>query len=221
MRTLIPLILAASAQAQAALPADFAGLADRCAPDVHPATLAAIVTTESGGNPYAIGVNKGQRLERQPRSAVEALAVAHKLIAAGANVDLGLGQINVKNLAWLGLNVADVFDPCRNLEAAGRVLGECYGRAIKKQGEGQGALRSALSCYNTGDLSRGWRNGYVGKVVRTALKIPAIEPDASDSQPPPVVVRRVKKEESADQGQPDAFAGAVGDAFSGKFEGGH
>lgn len=216
MRSMILLALAVSAQAHAALPDDFVGLAARCAPDVHPATLAAIVQTESGGNPYAIGVNKGQRLKRQPRSAVEALAVAHKLLAAGANIDFGWGQINVKNLAWLGLSVVDVFDPCRNLEAAGRVLGECYGRAVRKQGEGQGALRSALSCYNTGSLVRGRSNGYVARVVTVALKVPAIEPTPGDSQPP-VLVRRVKVSQPAaepEQGQPDAFSGRMDDAFS-------
>ena len=42
------------------LPVDFNALAQECAPQTAPATLAAIVRTESGFNPYAIGVVGGR-----------------------------------------------------------------------------------------------------------------------------------------------------------------
>ncbi|EGC99197.1 lytic transglycosylase catalytic, partial [Burkholderia sp. TJI49] len=45
--------------------AGFAQLARACAPNVDPETLAALVRTESGFNPYAIGV-VGGHLTRQP-----------------------------------------------------------------------------------------------------------------------------------------------------------
>lgn len=54
----------------------------RCAPQVHPRTLQAIVRVESGGNPYAIGVIGGA-LERQPRSLGEAVATAAELERLG------------------------------------------------------------------------------------------------------------------------------------------
>ena len=96
-------------------------LSAQCAPGVSPQTLAAIAHTESRFNPLAIGVNRGAAV-RQPRTREEAGRVARRLIASGANIDLGLAQINSSNLGWLRLSVEDAFDPCRNLTAAGTVL---------------------------------------------------------------------------------------------------
>src|SRR3546814_7137337 len=86
---------------------------------------------------------------------------------AGYSVDLGLGQINSRNMRWLGLTLETVFDPCKNIEALGRVLTQNYIKAIAGR-DPQTALRIALSLYNTGSSSRGFRNGYVAKVVRNA-----------------------------------------------------
>lgn len=143
-------------------------LVRRCAPKVHPQTMLAVVMQESGGNPFAIGINGGPRLERQPVTFSEAVATAEVLKAKGYNFDAGLGQINVKNFSWLGLRVADLFDPCANLRAAATVLADCYDRAARGRGDGQGALHAALSCYNTGSMTRGVGNGYVAKVARKA-----------------------------------------------------
>lgn len=143
-------------------------LAARCAPTVAPETLLAVARTESANNPFAIGVNKGARLSRQPASKAEAVRVARSLLQSGANFDLGLGQINSKNLAWLGLSVEDAFDPCRNMAASAKVLELGYRAGARRTSSPQEALRIALSMYNTGDASRGFRNGYVAKVVRSA-----------------------------------------------------
>jgi len=137
----------------------------QCAPEVAPSTLAAIVSVESGGNPYAIGVNRGRQV-RQPTSAAEAVAVAKGLLARGANIDLGLGQINSSNLKWLSLSVEAAFDPCSNLAAAARVLTGNYRRAVSLGI--QSPLGAALSAYNTGSMQRGYRNGYVAKVYRAS-----------------------------------------------------
>ncbi|MEO6744504.1 MAG: lytic transglycosylase, partial [Caldimonas sp.] len=59
-------------------------LAAACAPAVHPQTAQALVTAESSSNPHAIGVVGGQ-LERQPRTADEALATARQLQLDGWN----------------------------------------------------------------------------------------------------------------------------------------
>ena len=102
---------------------DFLVLAQQCAPAVHPQTLAAIVKTESGFNPFAIGVNKGGlQLTRQPTNKAEAVAAAKTLIAGGQNIDMGLGQINSENLTRLGMTVDEVFDVCKNLSAAALIL---------------------------------------------------------------------------------------------------
>ena len=141
---------------------DFLDLAQQCAPTVHPHTLAAIVKTESGFKPFAIGVNKGgAQLTRQPTTKAEAVATATDLIGRGLNIDMGLGQINSENLARLGYTVEDVFDVCKNLSAAALILQDNFTRASAKEGASQQALMKALSAYNTGDFARGIKNGYV------------------------------------------------------------
>lgn len=141
-------------------------LAMACAPQVHPATVRAIVGVESSFNAYAIGV-VGGALVRQPRSRAEALATIEALHAAGWNYSVGLGQINVGNFARLGLTAATALDPCKNLTALQSVLVECHARASTGS-EPQTALRRALSCYYSGNFTTGLRHGYVARVVSTA-----------------------------------------------------
>ena len=169
---------------------DFLVLAQQCAPAVHPQTLAAIVKTESGFNPFAIGVNKGGlQLTRQPTNKAEAVAAAKTLIAGGQNIDMGLGQINSENLTRLGMTVDEVFDVCKNLSAAALILEDNFTRASTKEGAPQEALKKALSAYNTGDFARGIKNGYVQKVSTNGLKIaqgytvPAIKLDPQSVAP--------------------------------------
>lgn len=169
---------------------DFMALAQQCAPAVHPQTIAAIVKTESGFKPFAIGINKGTAsLKRQPENKEEAVATAKQLIAGGHNIDMGLGQINSENLARLGITVEDVFDPCKNLAAAAAILTDNYTRAAAKSGEPQTALIKALSAYNTGDFGRGLQNGYVYRVAQSNQKltqgytVPAIKSAPQDVAP--------------------------------------
>ena len=141
-------------------------LASQCAPNVAPQTVAAIVQTESHGRPFALNVNGGTQPPAQTNAA-SAAATAQRYIAAGYSVDLGLGQINSRNMRWLGLTWDTVFDPCTNVAALGRVITQNYNAAIPGR-DPQSALRVALSLYNTGSSSRGFRNGYVAKVVGNA-----------------------------------------------------
>lgn len=136
-----------------------------CAPEIGQPTLAAIVQVESRGYPWAINDNQSKRSVR-PRSYGEAVRIATKLIKQGHSVDIGLAQINSRNLRRLGLSVAEAFEPCRNLQAASVILRECYGRAAGKHGQGQRALMHALSCYNTGSLYAGRR--YVQRILSAA-----------------------------------------------------
>lgn len=133
-----------------------------CAPNVAPDTLEQIAHVESRGNPLAIHVNDAGGVEYPtPKTLEEAAAIAARLIAEGHSVDMGLMQINSNNLDWLGMTPAEVYDPCLNVAAGGRVLTEAYQRAAVEFGPGQRALQAALSAYNTGSFTAGFENGYV------------------------------------------------------------
>ena len=150
----------------------FAALLTTCAPLVHPTTAHALVAVESGFNPHAIGV-VGGALERQPRTAAEAVATAQALEAGRRNYSLGLGQINVANLPRLGLTIPDALDRCQNLRAMQTVLGECFERA-GGDADPQRNLRRAFSCYYSGNFATGFRDGYVGRVVAAGRTNPAV-----------------------------------------------
>lgn len=166
-------------------------LSAQCAPGVSPQTLTAIAHAESRFDPLAIGINRG-RAVRQPRTRDEAVRTARNLIAAGANVDLGIAQINSSNLAWLGLSIEDAFDPCRNLAAAATVLRAGYRPATQSPQDRQRALRVALSRYNTGHPEHGFRNGYVARVEaagsRLGLTAPSGAPDIASLGPSTIAV---------------------------------
>jgi len=181
-----------AALAQPAASQSFDELTAQCAPDIHPSTLKAVVSTESSWNPYAIGV-VGGKLERQPRNLTEAVAAAQELERQGFNFSLGLGQVNRHNLAKHGETYATVFESCRNLKVGGAILKDCFQRAKKTIADEQSALRAAFSCYFSGNFMRGFRPdsagkpSYVQKVVANATAlappvpmVPAIEPQSSD-----------------------------------------
>jgi type IV secretion system protein VirB1 len=150
---------------------DFEILARACSPNVHVITMAAIAKTESSYNPFAIGVVGGQ-LARQPRNISEAVATAKALKAGGWNFSMGLMQVNLHNLSKYGLNLVTVFDRCKNMNAGGAILSDCYARAYgtKSGRDRQHALHSALSCYYSGNFITGYRLGYVATVVANADK---------------------------------------------------
>lgn len=157
-------------------------LATQCAPSIAPETLLAVVQVESGFEPLAIGVNGAPRMTATARTAADAAAKASALIAQGRSVDLGLAQINSRNLGWLGLSIDEAFDACRNLAAAARVLQAGY--LPSGDGDEQPALLRALSRYNTGDAWRGFANGYVAKVQEAAARFaPALRADLTSPAP--------------------------------------
>ena len=85
---------------------------------------------------------------------------ATQLIATGHSVDLGAWQINSRNLALLGLGIADAFEPCKSVAAAARLI-ELFSR------------------YNTGSPSRGIANGYAPAVMASIHSVKAANPGAS------------------------------------------
>lgn len=155
---------------------DVNALLARCAPNVHPETMRALVSAESRGNvlavadagPLALPWSQRKHLVRShyPSSKSEAVALVNQLLAKGHTVSLGLSQINDRNLARLGLSVAAVFEPCANVAAGASILSEFYIAASKKYGAGARALRAALSGYNSGSFVRGEADGYVNAVYQ-------------------------------------------------------
>ncbi|AKM33560.1 lytic transglycosylase (plasmid) [Pandoraea faecigallinarum] len=187
----------------------FETLAAQCAPDVHPSTLRGVVSTESSGNPYAIGV-VGARLMRQPRSLAEAVATARALARQGFNFSMGLGQVNRGNLTRYGETYETMFDPCRNLKAGGAILKDCYARAKVRMHDDQRALRAAFSCYYSGNFARGFRPdkagrpSYVQKVVANATEavppIPVVPAVVQQSTDGPIPVRPAARAAGAAMG---------------------
>lgn len=159
-------------------------LAQRCAPHVAARTLVTVASAESRLDPYAIHVNGGSNLVYHPGSAAAAVARATALRAQGFNFDMGLGQVNVANMGWLGLSFDRAFEPCANLAAAGRVLTHSYALAARRGVEPQRALRIAFSLYNTGRSDRGFSNGYVRRIEREGARI-VPQVDASWRAAPP------------------------------------
>lgn len=149
---------------------DLPALYAECAPQIHPTTMDRVVWVESGRRVLALNVNRrpGQAVAprpAQPATVDQAVALAETYIAQGHSVDLGLAQINHRNLPSMGLTVRDVLaEPCRNLAAGAAILSACYDRAVRGGAPaGDAALIGALSCYNSGSMTFGVRSGYVAR----------------------------------------------------------
>ncbi len=129
-------------------------LLERCAPQVSPVTMAALVAQESGGDPYALD-DDSTHIVYHPVSYAGAARLAAQLIGAGHSVDLGLAQVNSGWLAPLRLTAAEVLEPCENLRAGSLILL----RAWRAAGAGPvpGApprakrLARALAIYHSGN----------------------------------------------------------------------
>lgn len=144
-----------------------------CAPNVDPVTIDVIIQHESAGNLFALHVN-APWTAAQPRasSVEEAAAITRKFVAAGYNVDLGLMQINSRNLSALGYTIEEMFEPCKNVAGGGAILTNFYGKALGSYQDGQPALHAALSAYATGSFVRGqW---FVGELLVIAAKGPHV-----------------------------------------------
>jgi type IV secretion system protein VirB1 len=136
-----------------------------CAINVAPATLTAIIRVESGGNTLALNVNHLSGPQPHAATSEEAASIARRYIALGYSVDLGVMQINNRNLAALHYTIEQALDPCSNVKGGAAILTANYAQAEQQYGEGQRALRAAISAYNTGNFWTGFSNGYVGRVT--------------------------------------------------------
>lgn len=165
---------------------DMTALLERCAPDVHPTTMGAIVHTESGGHQFALADagpanlpwSKRKSMVRSfyPATADEAATTVHSLVKQGHIVAIGLAQVSSRNLSRFGLTVEDVLEPCANLAAGAQILTQFYLDAYRRYGDQDRALLAAISAYNTGDYVAGINNGYVSKVVAAGQgKVPSLQ----------------------------------------------
>jgi type IV secretion system protein VirB1 len=126
---------------------------------VPPAIMAAVVQTESSGNPFAIGVVNGE-LVRQPKNLEEAIATVQMLEKLGYNYSLGAAQVNKKNFKRFGINHPKIsFDFCKSIGIGSQILNECYVAA-------KNDWAKAFSCYYSGNFTTGFRHGYVAKVAQ-------------------------------------------------------
>lgn len=200
--------------------AAFAAVAHTCAPSIDPQTLGAVVTHESAFHPLYIHINGGASLPHQPVNRAQAVATAEYLAAHGYSFDAGIGQVNSANVKHFGATWQTVFEPCGNLQLAAAILRQCYARASASGASKQVALRGALSCYNTGSLTKGKANGYVASVVAAALDpgvhVPAILPldpkEASAQALRPAHPAQAPK--VSEHGTPDVFGSHKGDVFA-------
>ena len=145
-----------------------------------------VINVESSRNPYAIGV-VGGALVRQPKQLDEALATVRMLEEKGYNFSVGLAQVNRYNLAKYGLDSYEkAFQQCPNLQAASRILAECYGRSGKDWGK-------SFSCYYSGNFTTGFRHGYVQKVFASISRQRGTMVAANGAAPIDVVSRAQRR----------------------------
>jgi type IV secretion system protein VirB1 len=130
-------------------------IALHCAPALDPAMLVGIARQESALDPLTLRDDSTGEVLRGAGVA----AGAQRRIAAGHSVDLGLWQINSRNLPLLGLSVAEAFEPCPAAAAAARLI-ELYSR------------------YNTGSAKRGIANGYAAAVMASIRAVKGAAPAA-------------------------------------------
>lgn len=90
---------------------------------LSPFLLEAIVRVESEGNAFAVGINELSERKFPGRlSYTKAAELVSRLWKQGANFDVGLGQINSKNLEQYRVHPIYLLDPCVNLQWAAFVL---------------------------------------------------------------------------------------------------
>jgi len=152
-----------SASANPLSAGQFAILARQCASTIPENILAGVAHVESGFDPLVLHDNT-TGVVYHPVDAAIAVSKAADLVALGDSVDIGLMQINSKNLSALNLTKQEALNPCGSLAAGASVLQAAYG--VGKIDDSQMAeLLMALSRYNTGSPFRGIMSGYAQAAV--------------------------------------------------------
>lgn len=151
---------------------DLSALIQQCTPaNVSVQTMQRIMRVESGFIPHAIGykiIRKDGKvffLQRKTNNVTEAIQWAKWLQDNGYDFDAGAAQVHSTNFAKYGLTIESAFDACSNVRVGAQILTDCYARALPQYKDPQVALRAAISCYQSGNFSTGFKTGYVAKVV--------------------------------------------------------
>jgi type IV secretion system protein VirB1 len=161
--------------------AEFVSLAGQCAPGAPPDTLLAIARTESGLYANAISINRPRSaarraghaneelvLAKQPKDRREANSWLQWFTLHHYTVSIGLMQVNAEMALQFHVNPDQLLEPCTNLRIGAAILISVYTDLAREIGEGFSALDTALSFYNTGNPTAGFRNGYVANVYAHA-----------------------------------------------------
>ncbi|MBB3918678.1 lytic transglycosylase domain-containing protein [Rhizobium fabae] len=204
------------------MPVAFLDLAQTCAPIVAAETLAGVVSLESRFAPFAIRINSGAPLSKQPTTKAEAIEIAASLAAERQDFQLGLGGIGMEELGKLKLSISDAFDPCLNLQATATLLDGYYRLAVKTGANPNRAEQVMLqSYYGRNDPSLGAMVNYdeqvrhevkrLGKTLATLMVDDGGQGRAVNEAPPIDVAADAGK----DDAQPDQTASAPSwDVFS-------
>lgn len=151
----------------------FVDLAHTCAPMVEVRTLAAVISLESRFNPFAIRIDSGPPLERQPASKAEAIELATSLAADRQDIQIGLGGVDMEELRRLKLSISDAFDPCLNLKATATLLDGYYRLALGAGADAKQSEKVMLqSYYGRADPSVGRMVKYDEQVRQEMVRLP-------------------------------------------------
>lgn len=120
-------------------------------PLVHPATLNALVQTESDFNQFAIAIVNGKSLKKQPKTFAEAKLIIQQLERKNINYSVGLGQVNKSNFKKYNVTGVELLNSCTNLQVSQDILKKCYASSPNK------SVRQALSCYYSGNFKYGFK----------------------------------------------------------------
>ncbi|MBY3536022.1 lytic transglycosylase domain-containing protein [Rhizobium laguerreae] len=176
----------------------FVDLAQNCAPMVEVRTLAAVISLESGFKPFAIRINSGPPLQRQPASKAEAIELATSLAADHQDIQIGLGGIGMEELRKLKLSISDAFDPCLNLKATASLLDGYYRLAMRAGADATQAEKVMLqSYYGRNDPSVGEMVKYDQQVRDEMVRLPSDPASLAIAEPR----EEIPPDESADRRQ--------------------
>ncbi|TAZ82187.1 type IV secretion system protein VirB1 [Rhizobium ruizarguesonis] len=197
----------------------FMDLAQHCAPMVDIRTLAAVISLESGFSPFAIRINSGPSLERQPASKAEAIELATSLVADRQDIQIGLGGIGEAELRRLKLSISDAFDPCLNLKATATLLDGYYRLALGSGADARQAESVMLqSYYGRDDPSVGEMIKYDEQVRQEMVRLPSDLASLAIAEPredAPRADRPASRETSpAEQFLPQSAEAASWDVFN-------
>ena len=113
---------------------------------INPTLLWAIAKVESNFHPYAIAYrDKGKNKSIYPNTLKLAKEWIDWLWEKGVDFDLGLGQINRRNISAYGINPYSLLDPCYNLNWSAYILRTMIDR--------YGYTWEGISRYNGGGMS--------------------------------------------------------------------